>query len=162
MATVEQQAQELACVLIPQHRVPLLLPNVAVAEVLRWHALRAVRGVPPWMLGLFAWRGQVLPVLSVETLIADEASAPANGPEACLVVLNRVGSQDRLRFYAIVAQGSPRLMRLTEEDLDNDPEVAWPGERVRVRVGEETAVIPDLSAIENTIVERGLIPRRRS
>lgn len=65
------------------------LPMDCVAEVGRPPSLTRVPGVPAWLAGVANWRGRVLAVLDLRTLLA----APA-GPldrRARLVVLNRAG-----------------------------------------------------------------------
>ena len=63
------------------------LPLPAVAEVGRPPALTRVPGLPEWVAGVANWRGRVLGVVDVRTLLAGEA-APLDR-SARLVVLNR-------------------------------------------------------------------------
>jgi purine-binding chemotaxis protein CheW len=63
------------------------LPLPAVAEVGRPPALTRVPGLPEWVAGVANWRGRVLGVVDVRTLLAGEA-APLDR-RGRLVVLNR-------------------------------------------------------------------------
>ncbi|HBZ98965.1 MAG TPA: chemotaxis protein, partial [Pseudomonas sp.] len=44
----------------------LLVPNVAVAELIPYRAPQAVQGMPAWFLGQVQWRDLSLPLLSFE------------------------------------------------------------------------------------------------
>ena len=43
-----------------QHR-NLLLPNTAIAEIVRYAALQPVDNAPEWLLGTMRWRGLRIP-----------------------------------------------------------------------------------------------------
>jgi chemotaxis signal transduction protein len=65
------------------------LPMDCVAEVGRPPALTRVPGVPGWLAGVANWRGRVLAVLDLRSLLA--APGTALDRRARLVVLNRGG-----------------------------------------------------------------------
>lgn len=65
------------------------LPMDCVAEVGRPPGLTRVPGVPAWLAGVANWRGRVLAVLDLRTLLA--APATPLDRKARLVVLNRAG-----------------------------------------------------------------------
>jgi purine-binding chemotaxis protein CheW len=65
------------------------LPMEAVAEVGRPPSLTRVPGVPGWLAGVANWRGRVLAVLDLRSLLA-APTAPLDR-RARLVVLNRHG-----------------------------------------------------------------------
>lgn len=65
------------------------LPMDCVAEVGRPPSLTRVPGVPAWLAGVANWRGRVLAVLDLRSLLA--ASAVPLDRRARLVVLNRAG-----------------------------------------------------------------------
>jgi len=158
---LSQRDAELTCVLVPQRETTLLLPNVAVAEVLDGHqALERVDDDGrPWRIGHIAWRGHRLPVLALDALDDDPGvAAPSPSEDAALLVINRMGAYERVAFYALLAPGMPRLVRLVDEDLVPAPEAPRTGELMRVYLGEELAAIPDLHALEGMIVQDDLLP----
>ena len=65
------------------------LPMAAVAEVGRPPVLTRVPGVPAWVAGVANWRGRVLAVLDLGSMLAAETS-PA-GRHARVLVLTRGG-----------------------------------------------------------------------
>ncbi|MCE6984778.1 chemotaxis protein CheW, partial [Pseudomonas frederiksbergensis] len=72
----------------------LVLPNVAVAELIGFQAGSPVLASPEWLLGWIDWRGQRLPLLSFESACGGQLQV---GERARIVVLNALGSSP-LRF----------------------------------------------------------------
>ncbi|MEQ8858324.1 MAG: chemotaxis protein CheW [Pseudomonadales bacterium] len=151
-AAVAQQPSELACVLIPLQQGQLLLPSVCIAEIMPWRRIKVLQGVPDWCLGLLGWRGETIPVLRFERLNQPKSSGPA--PGRCLVVMNRTGA-GVAPFYALAAEGLPRLVQLSDADIGDQDERPGRAEARLVRLGTETASIPSLNFIEQQVVELG-------
>jgi hypothetical protein len=68
-----------------------------------------------------------------------------------MIVMNRARSADAIPFYALVAEGLPRMVQLTDGDLTNVPTQLGKAEMVSLRVGTESAVIPNLELIERHV-----------
>lgn len=151
---------ELPCALVPVHDRQLLLPGVCVAEVLRMQRIRPVKGLPDWHLGLLPWRGLILPVLSVERVLADADEAiPAPRANNALLVMNRTRALPGLGFYAILVRGLPRMLWVTIEDLDDVDGPLAAAAAGRVRVGQDEAVIPRLAWLEELAIQHGKTAR---
>ena len=148
-AVMAEELSELSCVLIPLDGVNLLLPNVSVAEILPWRRVKVLSEAPDWCLGLLGWRGETIPVVRFEALNGAGESARKAG--RCMIVMNRARSATGLPFYALAAEGLPRMLQLTADDLSNEPGRLGPAESVAVRLGTESAVIPNLEFIESQI-----------
>jgi purine-binding chemotaxis protein CheW len=78
------------------------LPSTAAAEVVTHPALQAVPGSPPHVRGVFAHRGEVVPLIDLSQLLEGK---PELGPRA---VLARVGG-NLVAFVARVVFGVERL-----------------------------------------------------
>jgi len=150
-AAVAQELSELSCVLIPLNDAALLLPNVCVAEILPWRRVKTVPNLPPWCLGMLGWRGELVPVVRFERLNDDQFEDRKMG--RCMVIMNRTRLADGIPFYAIAAEGLPRMLQLAEDDLSNVPGKLGAAEVVSLRVGTETAVIPNLELLEQSVSE---------
>ncbi len=148
-AVMAQDQSELSCVLIPLNAGNLLLPNVCIAEILLWRRIKSVEDAPDWCLGLLGWRGQSIPVVRFERL--NNARAEERKTGRCMIVMNRARLSDGLAFYALAAQGLPRMVQLTDDDLSNEPCKLGPGEVVAVKLGTESAIIPNLEFIERNV-----------
>lgn len=150
-AAVAQEPSELSCILIPlRGDRQLLLPSVCVAEIMPWRRIKTQDGLPRWCLGLLGWRGETVPVARFEALNEPGEEAPA--PGRCLVVMNRTGAGPA-SFYALAGEGLPRLVQLADDDISDDDQRPGEAEARVVRVGTETASIPDLAYLERQIAE---------
>jgi chemotaxis signal transduction protein len=154
-AAVAQEPSELSCVLIPLEVGQLLLPSVCVAEIMPWRRIKVVADAPDWCLGLLGWRGEAVPVIRFELL--NHPRPDGRRPGRCLVVMNRTGAS-AMPFYALAAEGLPRLVQLSETDLNDQDDAAGNAEERIVRVGAETASIPSLGYLEEQVA--GLQPAR--
>ncbi len=150
---VTNEANELACVLIPTPGAQLLLPNVCIAEIVPWRRIKVLNEGPGWCLGHVGWRGKNLPVVHYAGF---DAEAGAQPPSArCLVVMNRARHTSGPAFYALAAQGLPRMLQLVEEDIRNLDTPLGVADAMQVEVATEAAVIPNLSYVEERLAELG-------
>ena len=60
------ESQELYGLLVPLLDERLLVPRACVAEVTSFQPLQEMPGAPPWYLGIQAWNGRGVPVVSFE------------------------------------------------------------------------------------------------
>ncbi|MEQ8484737.1 MAG: chemotaxis protein CheW [Pseudomonadales bacterium] len=146
---VANNPEELACVLIPLCGTQLLLPQVCVAEILPWRRIKTLNGAPDWCLGVLGWRGEAVPVVRFERLNESRQEAPSVG--RCLVVMNRTSEAAALPFYALAAEGLPRLVQVAGSDLAADDAKPGRAESQIVRLGAENAAIPRLNFVEQQV-----------
>jgi chemosensory pili system protein ChpC len=141
--------QEVSCLLIPMVERPMLLPNVSVAEIITGKVSPNPR-TPSWHLGTLNWRSVLIPVVSFE-LLNDEAPA-IKSKSLRLAIINSYRGDDRLPFYAISVNGIPGLVRIMPNAIDILNEQTLPGECMRVNASGQEAVVPNLSWIEDRIM----------
>lgn len=138
--------------LIPMEDSYLLLPSTVVAEVVGYSDPEPLPGdYPSWLLGRFNWRGQRIPVVAFEDINGGSGALPAT--RARLMVLKALGDRPELPYFAILAQGIPRLVSVhpdgiedLEEPMDDAPAVA-----AAVLAHGEPAFIPDMEFLEDEI-----------
>jgi len=149
----EPLPREIRCVLIPSGGVRLLLPNAAVAEVITLAGVEPVADAPSWLLGRIAWRGWRIPLVSFDHVASLPDDAPAQASR--VAVLKAVGQHPDMPYVAVLTHGFPKLTTLNAELLlpTHDGHELPFGVRARVLVRDDTAVIPDLEELENTLVE---------
>ena len=140
-------------VLIQVAEARLLLPNATIAEVLSYADPEPVADAPDWLLGRMRWRGWQLPLVSFSRFsgIAEDRG----GLGSKVIVLKALGGDAKHPFFALLTQGFPRLVTVTEGSLVSDSDDAGVPEGVlaRVRRNEDDALLPDLAAIEEKIAE---------
>ncbi len=142
--------------LIPMVGRPMILPNLAVAEIVPWkRPTRKDNTAPAWLLGRVEWRGLQVPLISLELMNNIELDDAQHGSR--IAVVNGVG-KTKLPFYAISIQGIPRLLRVypeditQEEQLPDKPALAW-----QMAVNGERMVVPDLDYVESQLEQLGAI-----
>lgn len=138
-------------VLIQVADARLLLPNATIAEVLSYAAPEPLENAPDWLLGRIRWRGWQLPLMSFARFagIADEQG----GLGSKVIVLKALGGNPKRPYFALLTQGFPRLVTVTEETLatrDDDGDLPA-GVLARVRLNENDAMVPDLAALEQRL-----------
>ncbi|AZZ15368.1 TPA: chemotaxis protein CheW [Pseudomonas aeruginosa] len=141
--------------LLPLSDRTLLLPNVAVAELIAYRNPQVAADLPQWYLGQVAWRDLRLPLLSFEAASSGEQQ-PVLGSSARVVVINALGGRPHVKFLALLVQGIPRSVRL-DANLASTAAPLAALELAAVDIGGETARIPDLAGLEEKLADAGLI-----
>lgn len=145
------QQDTVRTLIIPLQGHNLLLPNVAIAEVIPYIRPRAVEGGPDWLLGAISWRGLTIPLISFDRLHGRTGGDAL--VQARIAVFNSVRAGSPLGFYAVVTAGIPQLKRVNGETLQEASGTAADGILAQVQVGDIQAVVPDLSALESVVTD---------
>ncbi len=146
---MSENSQILSCVLIPVADRQLLLPNVAVAEIVDFaNPEPAPEGSPDWLMGHMLWRGLNLPLISYDAANGGQAVAP-EGNRGRIAVLNAISdARQRQPFLAIVTQGIPRLVKVEESLVRETEQEKGPADRMSVELEGQTLYIPNLDYLE--------------
>ncbi len=150
LLSASEAPASLACLQLPLHGDGLLLPCVALAELINPPVLEPLAGAPHWCLGLIHWRERQLPLLSFE---AAAGAAPVSARR--VAVLNAQGGLPGLDCYALALQGIPRACRVDAGLSEYAP--AGRLELAAVSLGGMRLGIPDLPALEREL--HGFWPR---
>jgi chemosensory pili system protein ChpC len=138
---------DLVTLFLPVTGKSLLVPNVALAEVVPITAVSTIDDMPNWLMGTLEWRKKTIPLVSFEA-INDEPFVEA-GDYLRIAVMNGCQYGDKMPFYAIALRGTPRMTRVVEEEViaqeSSDLGIA---ESMSVVVDGVEAIIPNLEYIE--------------
>lgn len=129
----------------------LLVPVDTLSEVIAVQTPVAAYDAPDWYLGELNWREQRLPLISFEVLRGGALASPSNNGR--IAVLNSGNPDGDLPFLGLMLQGTPRLVRVTPQELAARDKPCRPGELVHVAMSGEDAVIPDLEMLESACLE---------
>lgn len=141
--------------LITTHANTLILPNIAVAEIVNYSEPESVTNAPEWLIGMVQWRGLKIPLISFER--AAGQSAPNPSAKNRIAVLNALGGDGSLHYFAIVTKGLPRLVNVERKGIvATESSEAEKFVLAKVVVNEIPAVIPDLDAVEEMIKTQGI------
>jgi chemosensory pili system protein ChpC len=149
----QNSASSLTALQVPLADRTLLLPNVALAELIPYRAPQVSAGMPAWFLGQIAWRDLRLPLLSFEAASDGQSQV---GASCRVAVINALGGRPKVKFLALLVQGIPRSIKVDGE-LARADEALAPLELEAVTWGEDTLKIPDLIALEQKLADAGLI-----
>lgn len=140
--------------LIPMEHRYLLLPSSLVAEVVSYSRPEPVPGSPPsWLLGWFDWRGQRVPCLSFEGLNGGSTAVPAT--RARVLILKALRDRPDLPYFAIVAQGIPRLVNIDSHAVEtiSNEKGDFPAVSMPVLAADEHAFIPNMQYLEDRLYQ---------
>lgn len=135
---------------LPLSSGALLLPNVCVAEVVLAKQLSTAIS-SPFLLGMFNWRDQEVPVIAFEGL--RDGEQPADLEMRQLAIINGLSQPEVLPFYAIVLSSVPHVAHLASVDLQPAEGELPPACHSRITVEGKEAIIPDCDALEAALIE---------
>jgi chemosensory pili system protein ChpC len=157
----EQQEELLHCLLLPLVGRRLLLPRACVAEVIGLGRMQLREEEPEWLLGEVAWGDRMVPLVSFESACGDPV--PEIGGRSRAVILRSLAGKLGRGGMALLCQGLPQLVRLSADviQLDESNGNGDSGHGLgadapvlcRLKVLNETPVIPDLERLESNISE---------
>ncbi len=142
---------EVRGVLIQAGTERVLLPNATVAEMMARVPVEAIEGAPSWVAGQIDWQGWNVPLLSYARFsgLGDEQIAGNNK----VVVLKALGGNPEMPYFALLTQSFPQLIAVPRDGLlaDASEESLPQGVHMRVLLGEQSVLLPDLDAIEAAV-----------
>lgn len=142
---------EIRGVLVQSGEERLLLPNATVAEVLARVPVESIADAPAWLPGQIRWHGWEVPLVSFKQLAGQgDEKVAANSK---IVVLKAMAGNEAMPYFALLTQSFPRLISVPRDGLlaDATEEALPTGVQMRVLLGDEAAVLPDLESIEAMI-----------
>lgn len=135
--------------IIPQAGQPLLLPNVAVAELVGYRLSQTSTQGPEWFLGWANWRDQRIPVVDPGLMLGQPAN---DGQAPRMLILNAVGGRPGVSFLGLRVSGIPRTKRVVRGELQAAGEsTGFVSQQVRLADEEQLLLIPDLEAMERAL-----------
>lgn len=144
---------EIRGVLVQVAQERVLLPNATVAEVMSRVPIEPLADAPRWLVGQIAWQGWKVPLLSFARLsgLGEEPAAVNNK----VIVLKALGGNPALPYFAMLTASFPQLISVPRDGLlaDASEETLPQGVHMRVLLGEQSALLPDLETIEATLVQ---------
>ncbi|BCX71006.1 MULTISPECIES: chemotaxis protein CheW [Pseudomonas] len=149
---INPRSISLTGLLLPLADRNLILPNVAVAELIGYQPAAFDLDTPPWYLGRVSWRNRQIPLLSFESACGNKIVI---GERARIVILNALGGRPELKFIAMLVQGIPRSYKL-DSQLSYVDVPLCSLEKAAVQVADQVAKVPDLMALEELLVNAGL------
>jgi chemosensory pili system protein ChpC len=153
MSGARGHPEEIRSIVLATGAANLLLPNVAVAEIIGYQDPVPYTSPPPWLLGSVSWRGFPVPLVSL-SMSNEHPIEVAQSRHARIVICYTPSGNRTLPYVGIVATESPRLARLSPEVLEPTQVPAENPFVLHSLIYAETlAWIPDMDAIERAVIE---------
>jgi len=129
----------------------VMLPNIAVGEILTFTSPEPFKRGPSWLLGEIAWRGWQVPVINYERLLKDTGVTTITSKTRIMIV-KTLGESTQVNYIGLVIQGLPRLKKvsadtLIEKQIDDLPDTVFS----KVSIDDLQAVIPELGDLTRTV-----------
>ena len=156
---MSERGLEVPCLMLPLQDARLLVPRSCVAEVIGHQSPQVARGVPHWYLGFIQWSNQSLPLISFEAACGQ--LLPQLSARSRIVVMNKLGTRLSGAGYALLSQGFPQLLSVSNSLLQADPGYARIDRHpvlCRVRLMKELPLIPDIEQLETMIADETRAP----
>ncbi|MCW8855260.1 MAG: chemotaxis protein CheW [Gammaproteobacteria bacterium] len=143
--------EQIKCVLLNINEDQLILPKKAVAEVVPIRNIINVANKPDWMLGYLDWRGNSIPLVSIEAMGGIRMPSLASGDVKAAVVY--VVSEDAsFNFMSFLVKGTPKVINIKPASIVADEaESQHPAVEQKILVHGEKASIVDLLKLESII-----------
>jgi len=141
---------EIRSVMVPVTGLDLLLPNATVAEMIGYTNPDPIPEAVDWVLGTILWHGWQVPVVSFSNLIEQAEPEDLEGARIC--ILKTLIDTDRMPYMAIVTQGHPRLVTVSEDNFEEVPTESNPiAVAGRAEVDGHEAILPDLDRLGHLV-----------
>jgi len=145
---------EIRGVLIQSGPERVLLPNATVAEMMSRVVVEPVPDAPSWLLGQLVWHGWQVPLVSFARLsgLGTETLSANNK----VVVLKSLAGNAERPYLALLTQSFPQLIAVPRDGLlaDASEENLPATVHMRVLLGEHTALLPNLDALDHALDTR--------
>lgn len=131
----------------------LLLPNATVAEVLAKVPVEPVEDAPDWLPGRIDWHGWQVPLVKFATLAGLQEDAAGRGNR--VIVLKALGGDEALPYFGLLTASFPQLVSVPRDSLlaDASEDDLPHGIQMRVLLGEQSAMLPDLELVERMVAQ---------
>jgi chemosensory pili system protein ChpC len=151
---MSERIAEVYSLLLPLADGRLLVPRACVAEVIGYQVPAEMSGAPPWYLGVVAWNGRKVPLISFEGACGH--TIPVASSRSRVVVFHALNGRLTAGYFALISQGFPQLVRVSNDVVRPDNSRSF-SERspvlCQVRMLNETPLIPDLERLEEMTAE---------
>jgi len=140
--------------MVPLHEQNFIVPQTGLAEVISRETPEPVGSDAPWLKGMIHWRGQQIPVVSLEEACGRHGGAVTKNSR--YVVLYGVEKIPGLNYYAVEVSGIPHPIELADTNMlkggaqDKDCELI----AFNVLADGNEAVIFNTSLLERKISEQ--------
>jgi chemosensory pili system protein ChpC len=150
MSKAEPVIRALLAPLATEH---LLIPSNVVAEIIDYATPMPYEQGPGWLLGELEWNGWQVPVISYAVLAGAVKRDPASSGSRILII-KTLAEEGSLYYIGILMKGLPKLEKVLPDSLELlEEKTTSPTLFCRVKLGDRTAMIPELDELSSQVAE---------
>jgi len=143
--------QQVKCALLTINEDRLLVPNASLVEIVPIRNIINVANKPKWFLGYLDWKGNSVPLVSIETMVGVHMPSLASGDVKAVVVYAQGGDKS-LPFISFLVQGDPSIVNVFETDLETlEQTIQNPVVAYCVSLKDEQASLLDFEKLEAAV-----------
>ncbi|NND65175.1 MAG: chemotaxis protein CheW [Gammaproteobacteria bacterium] len=157
-AVTDHNGNELFSLLLPLAHHRLLVPRIAVVEVVGFSMPQVIDDAPDWLAGYFDWRDEWIPLLSFEGLCGDSVPSTTTRTRVAVIhglVDHTVNGEQQTSAFGVLTQGFPQLLSIHEQAMK--PHASEPELKnkdyvfCQVELANRRALIPNFEAVERKL-----------
>ena len=124
-----------------------------MAEVLAKVPVEPGEDAPDWLPGRIDWHGWQVPLVKFATLAGLQEDAAGRGNR--VIVLKALGGDEALPYFGLLTASFPQLVSVPRDSLlaDASEDDLPRGIQMRVLLGEQSAMLPDLELVERMVAQ---------
>lgn len=156
---MDEPRRELKCLVLPVQGPGIVVPNIAVAEIITQQDVTLRDDTPDWFLGTGVWRGQEIPLIAFDRLCGLRQDTPrASGR---FVVLFGLDNTTKPPYYAFRIEALPRSETVNTERFEAHERKRDDSEFIAARgaIGDRECIVPDLDAVVRALLPHLSAPR---
>lgn len=150
-----QAPEQINCIILTLRNENIVVPSVAVADIVSAKSVSEIPGAPNWLLGNLSWRGAEVPVVSFETAGGHKGYNLSMNTQVAVLYTVSSGDEQTYPYIGVVVSGVPHTSAFTREQIkvdagakNNNPMVAE-----KVRINGAAVSILDISNIESMVAD---------
>ncbi len=148
---MSENFKQVKCALLSINDDRLLLPNASLVEIVPIRNIINVANKPKWVLGYLDWKGNSIPLVSIEAMAGVHMPSLASGDVKAVVVYALNGGKES-PFLSFLVQGAPTIVNVFETDVVADSQEAeHPVISHQIMLKGEQVSILDLEKLEALI-----------
>ena len=154
MSLSQLEQQKVQSLIVPLRHQNLILPQASLAEVISMPELRKIEESEDWLIGVFNWRKQEVPLVSVEQLCGIGNPDHINRSRR-IAVFYGLEKIPGIEYYAVEIQAIPHPVLLGSSDvvsIEADSSCEIIAQHVQA-VGIK-GFLPDLGVLEQRLREQ--------
>lgn len=154
MSAPQVEEQKVQSLIVPLRHQNLILPQASLAEVITMPELRLIEGSEAWLIGVFQWRSEQVPLISMEQFCGIGNPEHINRARR-VAIFYGLENIAGIEYYAVEIQAIPHPVLLGQSDVEPvESEESCEIIAQHVQAVGIKGFLPDLGVLEERLREQ--------